>query len=114
VVEEPLQIAVAAGLMVTTGKVFTVTVTDAVALQPAFEIPVTIYIVEASGLTVMFEPVTPVFQSNVFAPLAVKVTDAPAHISVLDAVHSTIGSALTTTLSEADAEHPCMSVPVTV
>ena len=56
----PAQIV--AGVVVTVGKGFTVTTTVAVLVQPAAEVPVTVYVVVAAGVTVVEAPVPPELQ----------------------------------------------------
>jgi hypothetical protein len=52
VVEEPRQMLDDAAVAVTVGNGFTVTVTVAVPVQPAADVPVTEYVVVVVGLTV--------------------------------------------------------------
>lgn len=58
----PLHIEDADGLMVTTKFGFTVTLTDAVPVHPAAEVPVTVYVVLDNGLTLIVVPDPPVLQ----------------------------------------------------
>ena len=53
----PVHITGAAGFAVGEGKGFTVTVTAAVAVHPLASVPVTVYVVVATGLAVGFAPV---------------------------------------------------------
>lgn len=59
----PLQIDAGDASAVTVGKGFTVTVTDAVPVQPAAEVPVTVYVVVEPGLTLKELAVEPVLQT---------------------------------------------------
>jgi len=59
----PLQIVAGDALAVTVGNGFTVTVTVAVPVQPAADVPVTEYVVVVAGLTEYGFAVEPPFQT---------------------------------------------------
>ena len=99
VVKLPLQM-VTGPEVVTFGKAFTVTV------------PVTVYTVVETGLTVIAAVAGPVFHEYVDAPLAVIVPELPLQIVAL--VEVTLGKAFTVTVVLAVPVHPFASVPVTV
>lgn len=95
VVEPPAQIILLPFIAIL-GLALTVTVLEALALQP-FVVPVTEYVVVEPGLTVMDEPVAPVDQVYDDAPLAVRVVELPAQI-VFVPVIATLGIPLTVIL----------------
>ena len=64
------------------------------------------------GLTIKFEPVAPVFQAYVDAPLAVNVPVEPAQM--VAELADTVGNALTVTLPTAVFVQPVDEMPVTV
>ena len=98
---------------VTTGNVFTVTVTCAVEEHPD-AVPVTVYVVVDPGVTETELPVSdPGIQLYVVAPDALSVVDAPAHKVEFTAVAVTVGVGVTVTLMVA-TEVQVPTVPVTV
>jgi hypothetical protein len=98
--------------MATLGIGFTVIVRDAVAEQLKLFVPVTVYVVELAGVTVIAAVVCPPFQAYELPPLAVSVTLDPAQIELLALVivMAGTGSKLITKLSV--AEQPAAFVPV--
>jgi hypothetical protein len=111
----PLHIAAGLAVAVIVGNGFTVTLTVAVPVHPAVLVPVTVYVVVALGVTVLFAPVpNPPDQLYVFAPLAVNTELAPLHIAVGLADAVTVGNGFTVTLTVAVPVHPAVLVPVTV
>ena len=95
-------------------NVFTVTVTDAVAVHPAVLVPVTVYVVVLVGDTVLELPAPKLCdQLYVLAPLAVNVDDCPLFIVAGLAEANTVGNGFTVTLTVAVPVHPEL-VPVTV
>ena len=96
-------------------NVFTVTVTDAVAVHPAVLVPVTVYVVVLVGDTVLELPAPKLCdQLYVLAPLAVNVDDCPLFIVAGLAEANTVGNGFTVTLTVAVPVHPAVLVPVTV
>ena len=78
----PTQIAGAAGLTVTAGRGFTITVAADVLVHPAASVPVTVYVSVAAGLAVTVVPVpedNPAVGLQVYedAPRAVSATELP-------------------------------------
>ena len=107
------------GLTVTVGIGFTVTLTVCVAIQPAAEVPVTVYVCEAPGLAVTLGPVVPLrpvlgAQVYVLAPPAFSVDEPPGHIEDGVAEAVTVGGGLIVIVTEAVLEQPPEVVPVTV
>jgi len=90
----------------TDGGVFTVTVTDADFVHPAVFVPVTVYVVELLGVTVILDPLPPVDQVYVSAPLAVSIELCPGHMDDGDADADTVGGVFTVTLTDATPTHP--------
>lgn len=74
VVDAPWQSDVEEADTETVGLGLTVTVAEAEFVPPAV-VPVTVYVVVLVGLTVILEPVEPLLQLYVLAPLAVNVAD---------------------------------------
>jgi hypothetical protein len=103
----------------TTGREFTVTVTVFVFTQPLRSVPVTVYVVLVAGEAVTEAPAdeeSPVegLQEYEFAPLAVRVVDAPEQTDP-DAGDTVItGGWVTDIWRVAVFIHPFASVPVTV
>ena len=100
------------------GRGFTVTVTCAAAEQPLLSVPVTVYVVVEDGFAVIGEPVDELkfvdgIQVYVCAPLAVSVADCPLQIAG-GTVTVITGRGFTVTVTCVEAEHPLLSVPVTV
>ena len=94
------------------------TVTCAVAVHPAAEVPVTVYVVVDVGLAVTVDAVVLLkpeegLQLYVFAPPAVNVVDCPKQIATGGETVTT-GNGLTVTVTCAVAVHPAADVPVTV
>ena len=68
----PEQITVLLGVILSTGRAFTVTVTVAVFEQDELvKVPITVYVVFTLGLTLMVFVAGPVFHTYVLAPAAV-------------------------------------------
>ena len=98
---------------VTIGKEFTVTVAvfDAPEAQPT-KLPDTVYVVVIVGVTTIEAEFEPVFQVNVFTPLAVRVAVDPTQI--VDEL-TTIEGALPTVIEAVVVlEQPTTEVPITV
>ena len=112
--EPPEHIVDGAADAVTVGVVFTVMATVCGVLGQPTVVPVTVYVVEVVGLTVILEVVAPVFHEYVAAPFAVSVVELPEHIVVGKADAVTAGVAFTVTATVFGAlGHPTV-VPVTV
>ena len=109
----PLQIDAGVALEVIVGKGFTVTLTEAVPVHPALDVPVTIYVVLDMGLTEMLEPLPPELQVYVLAPDPVSVVLCPVQMATGDADADTEGKGFTITVTEAVPVHPAVVVPVT-
>jgi len=62
---------------------------------------------------VILDPVSPILQLYVLAPLAVKVDGNPAHIVIGEADAVTVGIELTVTVTVAVFVQPAALVPVT-
>jgi hypothetical protein len=93
----------------------TTTETVAVLKQPDGSVPVTVYVVEETGTSVTEAPERfPGIQSNVVAPFAVKVTDAPLQTALLEIVAVTDGVGFTVMVDIAIEVQPFAAVPVTV
>lgn len=69
------------------GTALTVTVTDDVPVQPAAEVPVTVYVVVDAGVTVA----DPLLHAYVEAPDALRVDVCPAQTAAGDALAVTVG-----------------------
>lgn len=112
----PVQMDVLEALAVTVGRGSTVIVLVAVPVQPAAEVPVTVYVVVTVGVTTTGLPdMDPGIQVYVDAPLAVIVLLEPAQIFPAGvAVVVTVGFGFTVTVSVAVLEHPGPVDPVTV
>lgn len=112
----PLQTAVAEDTALTVGVGFTLTETVCVEVQPVLS-PVTVYVSLADGETVTTDVVALLallLQVYVAAPDAVKVTEAPLQIVVVDAAMATVGVVFTlTVIVFVDVQPPPLS-PVTV
>jgi hypothetical protein len=109
VAEVPLQIV---GLFTVTFKLgFIPTVAIAVPVHPNV-VPVTVYVVVTTGLTVIGFVAAPVLHEYVVAPLAVKVAEVLAQMVGLFTV--TIGLEFTVTITVAVFVQPAAEVPVTV
>ena len=92
------------------GNAFTVTVPEAVAVQPAALVAVTVYV---PAVEVVIDVVTaPVLHEYEVPPVAASVAVAPAHMAGLFTVG--VGSAFTVTVPAAVAVHPAALVAVTV
>jgi hypothetical protein len=85
-------------------SVFTVTVTDAVPVQPLF-VTVTVYVVVTTGLTMIEAVVPPVLHEYVPPPVAVRVEDPPKQILAGAAVAVAL-TTFTVTVAQAEAVHP--------
>lgn len=115
VVDEPAQIEDGDALAVTVMAEFTVTVTVAVLWHPAADVPVTVYVVVAEGVTVTLVPVRlPGCQVQLGDPVAVSVDGVPEHTVAGDAVALITGTGSTVTVTVAVLVHPVGVVPVTV
>jgi hypothetical protein len=69
--------------MLNCGIAFTVTVLTVVLLHPLLSVPLTVYVVFTTGLTVTLVVFAFVFHVYVLAPLTVKVAASPLHINAL-------------------------------
>jgi hypothetical protein len=96
------------------GEVFTVTVCDAVFVQPAADVPVTVYVVviAGDGETDALVP-NPLSQEYDAAPVAVSEIAFPSQ-TVFAPLIAIVGDALTETITLSALEQPFASVPVTV
>jgi hypothetical protein len=101
-------------LTVTTGKGFTVMVFTAVLVHPLTLVPVTVYVVVTVGEIKIDEPMAPVFQVYVLAPLAVKVVVLPKQIIEFVAVTVIVGGGFTVIVFTAVFVHPLTLVAVKV
>jgi hypothetical protein len=111
----PAQIVELFAEAVMVGNAFTVIAIVEVFEHPFPSVPVTVYVVEAVGLSVTGDPVSdPGIQSYVAAPLPVNVTASPVHVVLLEADAVTVGNAFTVTSTVAVFEHPGPFEPVTV
>ena len=102
---------------VTVGKGFTVTIDVAVAVHPATEVPVIVYVVVTAGLAVTEAPVValnPVagVQLYVLAPAAVNVVELPRQM--VGEFTVIVGKGFTVTEVVAVLIQPAALVPVTV
>jgi hypothetical protein len=107
----------AAGTMLATGTLFTVTTELAVAEQPPKLVTVNVYVVVALGVTVIAGAAPPLLHVYVFPappPPAVRVWLWPSQIAAEDGLIVAVGVAFTVTLSVADAVQPLGPVTVTV
>jgi hypothetical protein len=82
VVVAPAQIVADAGVIIATGWFTTFTVTVSVSTQPLASVPVTVYVVVASGVATTVEPVVALkpatgLQTYVVAPVAISVALDP-------------------------------------
>jgi hypothetical protein len=103
------------GFRLIIGTVLTVILIVAVSKQPAEEVPITVYVVEALGETEIDAPVwLPGDQAYVVAPLAVNNVDSPLHIIGSLVLAKTLGSVLTVTVIMLVLTQPALLVPVTV
>lgn len=110
----PAQIVVDAAPTVNVGIGLTVSDTVCEFVHPLIELPVTVYIVVAVGVTTVAVPVNaPGFQVYDVAPLPVKVADAPAHIAVGLDIAVKVGIEFTVTETVVVFEHAPL-FPVTV
>ena len=92
----------------------TVTVCDALAEQPLASVTLTLYVVVATGATVIDALVAPFDHRNDVPPLAVRVTLAPAQL-VLGPAIVAVGFGFTVTFTGVDAPvHPVAAVTVTL
>lgn len=116
VVELPAQIVVFEAVVVTVGNGLTVMVRVAVFVQPAADVPVTVYVVVVVGDTFTDAPVKlPGIQAYVDAPLPVRVVELPAQIVVFVAVVVTEGAGFTVITSVCvPVPEPFVAVCVTV
>jgi hypothetical protein len=117
VVVVPLQIETALPA-VTTGKGLTVTVTNAVSLQPVPAVPITVYVVVLTGVATGFVAVSLLSVADglhryAVPPPAESVVFVPAQIAELALLAVTM-IPLTFTVTTSVAEQPLRSVPVTV
>jgi hypothetical protein len=99
----------------TLGKALTVTPTVDVLEHPFASVPVTVYVVVATGLSVKLDPdKDPGIHVYVEAPPALSVTELPIQIAFEEAEALTEGRALTFTDTVDVFVHPLAAVPVTV
>ena len=91
---------------------FTLTVIVVVAVQPSVFVPVTVYVVELLGVTVILDPVIPLLHEYVLAPLVLNIEFDPWQIKdgLALAVITNNGGWLIVTLFE--SMHPLLSVTV--
>jgi hypothetical protein len=111
----PVQIVI--GETEITGSGLTVTITDAVFIHPAAEVPVTVYVVVAAGFAETEVPVVALkpaaaAHEYVEAPEAVSVPAMPEQIVIGGTV--TVGKGFTVTTTVVVFTHPATEVPVTV
>jgi hypothetical protein len=105
----------AEGLLVTVrvGTLFTVTFRVFVLVQPAV-VPITVYVVDTDGVAVVVPDVVLLgIQLYVAAPLAVKLTVAPAQITLGETEATTVGVAVTLRFTVCELLQP-KEVPITV
>ena len=112
VAEEPLQTDVTPEIVMD-GKAFTVIVWLVLELHPAPLIPVTVYVAEELGETVMTDVVSPVLHEQVMAPPAVSVAEEPLQTDVTPEIDMD-GKALTVIVQLFLELHPAPLIPVTV
>jgi hypothetical protein len=99
----------------TVGKALTVTPTVDVLEHPLASVPVTVYVVVATGLSVTLDPdKDPGIHVYVEAPPALSVTELPIQIALEDAAAFTFGRAFTVTITVEVPVHPGPLEPVTV
>ena len=108
-----MHIVVAEAVAVMFGSGFTVSVTVAVPVHPATEVPVTEKVVVEAGVAVNDEPLPEGLQAYVFAPPAAMVELWPAHIAAGVALAVIVGSGLTVNVTVAVPVQPAADVPVT-
>jgi hypothetical protein len=113
VVVFPAQSGFKDAVAVTVGIGFTVTVIELVDVQPAALVPVTVYVVVASGVNAI-PLLIPPLQTYVAAPPPLSVVLLPAQSGFKDALAVTVGIGLTLTVIELVEVHPAALVPVTV
>ena len=114
VADEPAQITGGLLTAVTVGIGFTVNTTVAVHVQPAL-VPVTEYVVDRAGETVILVPVNPPgFQVYVVAPEAVSVEELPAQMEAGAAFAVTVGLGFTDTVTTTVLVQPEALDPVKV
>ena len=104
--------------VLTVGSALTVTVSDAVFVQPFAAVPVTVYVVVTVGVAVTGVPVValkPVAGPHTYvaAPPALSEVELPMQLLTLPEV-VTVGSGLTVTVTLPVLVQPPASVPVTV
>jgi hypothetical protein len=99
--------------MVAVGAALTVTVCEAVAVQPLASVTVTEYEVVAAGETVIDGVVAPVDQLNDTPPLAVSVALPPAQIED-GPLMAAAGGGFTLMVFDAEFGQPTASVTVTL
>src|SRR6266487_991252 len=114
VTELPAHTEVADAVIVMFGESVTVIVCDAVPEQFDPLLPVTLYVVVEVGDTVMLAVVAPVLHLKVLAPLAVSVTELPAHTDVAEAVIVIVGESVTVIVCDAVPEQFDPLLPVTL
>ena len=104
------------GAMLNVGVVFTVTTTvfDDVLGHPAALVPLRVYVVVVTGLTLITEVVAPVLHEYVAAPLPVSVVELPEHIVGDPAVAFNVGVGFTVTTTVLGAAGQPVVVPFTV
>ena len=116
-VEVPAHTVALVTVVPTAGNGLTVIVLSAVFVQPvAVFVPVTVYVVVATGVTVTVVPLNPPgFQVYVFAPVPVMLVEVPAHTVAFVTVVPTAGNGLTVIVLVDVFVHPVVVfVPVTV
>lgn len=111
---EPEHIVDGDAFAATSGSGFTVIEMDAVEVQPAAEVPVTVYVPDDAGVIETDEPVPPELQLYVLAPVAVNVVLLPEQTELFVAETPTTGEEFTIIETVAVPVQPKVVVPVTV
>jgi hypothetical protein len=109
----PAQSGFKEAVAVIVGIGFTVTVIELVDVHPAALVPVTVYVVVASGVNAT-PLLTPPLQTYVAAPPPLSVVLFPSQSGFKDAAAVTVGIGFTVTVIELVDVHPAALVPVTV
>lgn len=110
----PLQIVCVEGETCAFGRLFTLTVPLAIAVQLAALLTVTVYVVDEVGLTVIAAVVAVVLHKYDVPPDAVNVVLCPLHIAIEEGVTEAVGEVFTVTKRLAVAEQLAALLTVTV